>query len=217
MATGGKKPHVVVIGGAGGALVAKELGSAPVDVTLIDAKAYFELTPAIPRVIGQRSEDDVRCEFKSFTRRYTDFLPDNAKFICDYCTCVNTTSIKLSSGQTIQFDFLVLALGTRYESPWKWTPQATKDSIQTVEDREEELVQTWKRIRAAKTCLVIGGGIVGVESAADIALSNPNLSVTLVQSNSELMPQNHSDLRHKVSLCCLVSPAFGYSWFLNPL
>ncbi|DBB03007.1 TPA: hypothetical protein ACH3X1_013455, partial [Trebouxia sp. C0004] len=72
-------------------------------------------------------------------------------------------------------------------------------------------------LEAAGTVLVIGGGAVGVELAAEIAETYPDKRVTLVQANKELVPGYSARLSRKI-LSVLkglhVEASLHYNWKL---
>ncbi|KAH9070615.1 hypothetical protein Ae201684P_002972 [Aphanomyces euteiches] len=69
----------------------------------------------------------------------------------------------------LPFDYLVLATGSSYTSP-----------IKALED-------TANNIRAASSVLVVGGGPVGVEVAAEIACAYSSKRVTILEGNPRLV------------------------------
>ncbi|KAG9402220.1 Apoptosis-inducing factor 2 [Aphanomyces cochlioides] len=82
----------------------------------------------------------------------------------------------------IPFDYLVLATGSSYASPIKVAnDQYTCSSV------EKALVDTANSIRAASSVLVVGGGPVGVEIAAEIAYAYPSKRVTILEGNTRLV------------------------------
>lgn len=92
--------------------------------------------------------------------------------------------IRLSeSGQTQeqQYDFFIAATGLR--RVWPVVPQSLT--------KEKYLAETADHIECVTTAshgtVVIGGGAVGVEMAAEAKLCHPHTSVTLVHSRSKLL------------------------------
>ncbi|CAK4706376.1 unnamed protein product [Aphanomyces euteiches] len=82
----------------------------------------------------------------------------------------------------LPFDYLVLATGSSYASPIKVAnDQYTRSSV------EKALVDTANSIRAASSVLVVGGGPVGVEIAAEIAYAYPSKRVTILEGNTRLI------------------------------
>jgi NADH dehydrogenase FAD-containing subunit len=88
-----------------------------------------------------------------------------------------------ASGESVsqKYDYLVAATGLR--RPWPVVPQSLT--------REAYLKETKANIDACKSAahgvVVIGGGAVGVEMAAELKLVQPNTHVTLIHSRSQLL------------------------------
>eukprot|EP00050_Salpingoeca_kvevrii_P001765 m.178640 g.178640 ORF g.178640 m.178640 type:complete len:394 (+) comp10450_c0_seq7:20-1201(+) len=202
------KTRVVILGGAGGAAAAKKLSRLDnLAVTLVDAKAHFELTLATPRILGQLTEEAVRAEFRRYTLPYAEIAP-NATIVVDTVAAIGDKTVTLASGNRLDFDVLLVALGSLYASPWKWPVAAGGASSSqdggskppaSLEEREEELLRYWRQVRAAKSIFVLGGGTVGVEVAADLALANPQTHITLAHSSAELLPRCPSSMRRKAA------------------
>ncbi|CAK4257372.1 unnamed protein product [Aphanomyces euteiches] len=77
----------------------------------------------------------------------------------------------------LPFDYLVLATGSSYTSPIK----VANDHV------EKALEDTANNIRAASSVLVVGGGPVGVEVAAEIACAYSSKRVTILEGNPRLV------------------------------
>ncbi|KAK0669186.1 hypothetical protein QBC41DRAFT_392188 [Cercophora samala] len=82
---------------------------------------------------------------------------------------------------TLSYDFLVAAAGLR--RVWPVVPQSLR--------RKQFLFEAGDHIRAATTArhgvVVVGGGAVGIEMAAELKLVQPQLKVTLVHSRDKLL------------------------------
>ncbi|KAG9403665.1 Apoptosis-inducing factor 2 [Aphanomyces cochlioides] len=82
----------------------------------------------------------------------------------------------------VPFDYLVLATGSSYVSPIKVpNDQYTRETV------EKAITDTANHIRAASSVLIIGGGPVGVEAAAEIAHTYPSKRVTILEANRQLL------------------------------
>ena len=82
--------------------------------------------------------------------------------------------------EKLDFEFLVIALGSLFEHPFQ----------PTVYDRAEQVAlnqETLNKTKEAKRVLVIGGGAVGVEVAGELATDCPDKHVTLVTSAERLL------------------------------
>ncbi len=85
-----------------------------------------------------------------------------------------------STPTTVQFAYLILALGSTYTHPF----HATQATALLQSDRlQSELSQ----LEQARQVLIIGGGSVGVELAGEIASTYPDKQITLVTSPYRLL------------------------------
>ncbi|GAD96760.1 mercuric reductase, putative [Paecilomyces variotii No. 5] len=89
-------------------------------------------------------------------------------------------SIQLSSGENIEYAYLILATGAEAGAPSRLGKESKKDAIQVFKTEQE-------RLKAAKDVVVIGGGAAGVEIAGDAKAAYPEKNVTLVHSRSALL------------------------------
>ncbi|CZR68822.1 related to pyridine nucleotide-disulphide oxidoreductase AMID-like [Phialocephala subalpina] len=97
------------------------------------------------------------------------------------------------SGETTEesYDYLIVSTGLRRD--WPTVPQSLR--------RKEYLAEATAHIRAARSareCVVIGGGAVGIEMAAELKLVEPSLDVKLIHSrdrflSSEPLPDEFKD------------------------
>ncbi|KAI9164308.1 hypothetical protein H9P43_008137 [Blastocladiella emersonii ATCC 22665] len=153
-----QKRVVIIGGGFCGSLLARILD--PMDrfqVCLIDTKPYFEYTAAIVRVIPDPTADVVTFPHASYIR--------HGQLVLGYVDAVARDHVVLQgAGDTtrIPFDYCVLATGSAYASSIK---AANISSTY----RARKLKYDYTKLAKARTVLVIGGGSVGVEIAAEIA------------------------------------------------
>mmetsp|Transcript_118559 Transcript_118559/g.369301 ORF Transcript_118559/g.369301 Transcript_118559/m.369301 type:complete len:311 (-) Transcript_118559:50-982(-) len=92
-------------------------------------------------------------------------------------------SVPGHDARRVDFDYLILATGADYRRPI--TPTAAEP---TLASRGATWEREAARVRAARSVLVLGGGAVGTELAAEIACYFPEKRVTLVNGNSHLVP-----------------------------
>jgi apoptosis-inducing factor 2 len=171
------KKIVIVGGGFTGTFVAKELEE-DFDVTLIDAKDYFEFTPSVLKVI-------VHPQFiKKVQVRHKHYL-HKGKCVMDKVVKFDEKCVKLEKGKDIEYDYLVLAVGSSYNSKIK------QDNV-ILASRADTLKETHKKLVKAQDIVVIGGGLVGVELAAEIIEKYPNKKVTILHSRENLIQRNSS-------------------------
>jgi len=101
----------------------------------------------------------------------------------------------LEHGESIDFDVCVVATGATTQWPvlGRGPPQAYGAKDDTIEGRLQKLKEEGKRILDAGTVLIVGGGLVGVEVAGDVAgyakKAGKDIDVTLVHSGKHLCPE----------------------------
>jgi NADH dehydrogenase FAD-containing subunit len=170
------KKVVIVGGGFCGLRVARILESR-FAVTLIDTKPYFEYTPSVLKLMTGDPKR-YRKDFSAILKK-TTFLQGEAQF--------RNNSIVVGK-EKIPYDYAVLATGF---VPFMPLGKDISDATSG-----ESIMQARDRLHAAKTVLIIGGGYVGVELAAEIATSFPAKKVTLIHNHPLLLERN----AEKVSL-----------------
>ena len=171
--------HVVIVGGGfGGLNAARALGRAPVRVTLIDRRNFHLFQPLLYQVAtGGLSPADITAPIRALLRRQ-----GNAQVLLAEVESVEVADrrVRLSDGQVIEYDTLVLAAGAgpTYFGRDEWAERAP--ALKTVEDATEirgrtlfafeaaERVSNEDARRAWLTFVIIGGGPTGVELAGAI-------------------------------------------------
>ncbi len=168
-------PSVVVIGGGfAGALVARSLEK-DFSVTLIDNKDYFEFTPSILRTLVEPAH------VKKIQVLHSHYL-HRAHLVRDCVVDITDTKVVCAHEGEIAYDYAVIASGSSYHLPIK-----EPDVLLAVRGRDLRAYS--HRLDMAKSVLIVGGGLVGVELAAEIVTHYPNKDVTLVQSGKTLIPR----------------------------
>jgi NADH dehydrogenase FAD-containing subunit len=82
----------------------------------------------------------------------------------------------------LPFDYLIVATGSSYPSPMKVDEAAfSRNAI------EDAIRNTYEKIKSATRVLVVGGGPVGCEVAAEIAVAYPEKKVTLLEGSDKLV------------------------------
>ncbi|KAI7856029.1 hypothetical protein BDC45DRAFT_549318 [Circinella umbellata] len=181
---------VIVGGGFAGFTVASILDPMPLfHVTVIDTKDSFEYTPGIVRrIVNPEETSSMRVRHDAYVR--------NGKVIIGYARDIDhdATSIKVN-GETINFDYLVIATGSSYASQLKSYDVSVLYRATGLEEVNSELLN-------AKRVLIVGGGLVGCELASEIALRTfpgpyPRKHVTLVESHSMVISRSDTQQREK--------------------
>ena len=93
-------------------------------------------------------------------------------------------TVTLADGSDIAFDRLILALGSHpFVPPIPGAQQEGVATLRTAADAEKIL----RRTEETRSCVCIGGGILGLEIAG--ALAKRGVDVTVLESHSWLMPR----------------------------
>ncbi|KAI9256279.1 hypothetical protein BY458DRAFT_519562 [Sporodiniella umbellata] len=170
----------VVGGGFTGFTVASILDQMPrFYVTLIDTKDAFEYTPGIVRKI-------VHPDQSSSLRVRHDAYVKQGRVIIGYTEEISNEGKRLLvNGETVDFDYLVLATGSAYASQLKSADTSSLYRMSGLEDTYLELLK-------ARRVLIIGGGLVGCELASEISQhtfpgAHPKKWVTLVDSHTNVV------------------------------
>lgn len=175
-----KQKKVVVIGGGfAGSLIAKKIQE-NFETTLIDTKDYFEFTPSILRsIVDPHHLQTIQIDHKKAHTK--------TSFIKGKVTSFDTKHVYLGK-KKIPFDYLVIASGTYYSPP-------IKSSKVIMTSNAQALQNNYKTLCKAKKVAIVGGGLVGIELAAEIAktykkqIKDGKKEVTIYQSNCTLIPR----------------------------
>ncbi|WP_284745949.1 NAD(P)/FAD-dependent oxidoreductase [Amycolatopsis sp. RTGN1] len=166
---------MVIGGGYGGTLVAKELDAAA-NVILVDPREGFVNAAASLRALTR--PDWAPNAFFPFGT-----LLERGRVIRDRAVSVDPKGVTLASGQRVEADYLVLATGSGYSYPAKPNPEAN-DVAQQLDD----LRRTHKELSGAGRVLILGAGPVGLELAGEIKDVWPDKAVIIVDRADQLLP-----------------------------
>lgn len=166
-------PRLVVVGGGYAGVVAAKLAAKWTDatVTLVNASDRFvERVRLHQLVAGQKLRDLPLRELLDGT---------GVELVVDRVTAIDPKAKALHlalASQPMAYDFLVYATGS----------QADLDSVPGVAEHAyfvatfDQATRLRDRLVAAHSVTVVGGGLSGVETAAELAASRPHLKVRLV-------------------------------------
>jgi len=115
------------------------------------------------------------------TWSHEQHLKGQARVLVGTVQAVSKNSIQLSTGNSVPFDYLVLAPGN--------AATVGKPIHKTLAERRAFFRAEAERLSKANSVLIIGGGPVGVELATEIVTDMPGKKVTLVHAGSTLMDQ----------------------------
>lgn len=165
------KKLVIIGGGFTGAYCARKLEQ-DFEVTLIDTKDYYEFTPGILRAIVEPQH------LKKMQVLHTHYLYQT-RIIRRSVTNVANEKVFLNK-KVIPYNYLIIASGSTYHSP-------IKEKNIVIAARGKILHEYYEELCRANNVLIIGGGIVGVELAAEIATHYPEKNITIVHAHNEFM------------------------------
>lgn len=166
-------PHNILILGAGyaGVMAANQL-AADHNVTIVNARPHFvERIRLHQFVIGGHTAE----------RPLADVLSPKVRVVVGKATQIDAASrqVAMDDGETLPYDYLVYAVGSR----------AAKFSVIGAEFAYD--IAEWESAHALRDALndapasvtMIGGGLTGVETAAELAESKPGTRVSLITAN----------------------------------
>ncbi|KAM5511609.1 oxidoreductase [Fusarium oxysporum f. sp. phaseoli] len=185
---------VIVLGGSYvGLATTKALASvlpATHRILLVEPHSHFHHLFAFPRFAVLPSH-----EHKAFIPYTAIFSasknPESHAVIQARATAVLENRLLLDrewqNSREISFDYLVIATGTKRPLPFEMPSDDKQDAITYLQGYQ-------KRVAAARSIVVVGGGANGVQIAADIKELYPEKEVSLAHSRQQLMPGFHQDL-----------------------
>jgi len=174
-----KKQVVIIGGGFAGLNCAKALHHQAVEITVIDRKNHHLFQPLLYQVAtATLAPSNIAQPIRSILRDYP-----NIKVLLDDVVGFNldTQSVKLGSGSSISYDFLVVASGSTHSYFGHDNWEQFAPGLKTIEDAVEIRKQIFLAFEKAESQMhdqgkheplvfvVIGAGPTGVELAGAIA------------------------------------------------
>lgn len=179
--------RVAVIGGGyGGVTVAKGLDPLA-DVVLIEQKDQF-----VHHAAALRAAVDSVWE-QSIFMPYTNLL-SHGEVVRGTVSKVEGTTVHVFGREPIEADYVVLATGSSYPFPAKYSSYKSGVAKARLEQLHENLAR-------ARSAMVVGGGTVGIELTGELANAFPDLEITIVEKGDEILstPGYSPGLRAEIS------------------
>ena len=168
---------IILGGGFCGSLIAKNLDTKKnIEVVLIDKKEYFEYSPSLWKLLINKEN------YKKYTVPFTQFLR--------HTRLITTSTLRVTphfvetEAEKLTYDYLVISTGIEYPIYLENTTNVitVKSGVDVVKNNE--------KITEAKTIVVIGGGLIGTEVAAELVTKYPEKHILLVHPHNRLLERN---------------------------
>jgi NADH dehydrogenase FAD-containing subunit len=181
-------PRVVVLGGGyagvtAAKLIARHSGAV---VTLVNASDRFQERMRNHQLASGQRPREVPLD---------DLLKRTAiNLVVDRVTDIDlsTRRVRLSSGEFVEYDTLVYALGSH--ANLEAVPGAAEHATAIATADQARLVH--ERVRDASTIAVVGGGLTGIETVTELAETYPDRTVKLVTRTTPGAMLNQRGQRH---------------------
>ncbi len=168
---------IILGGGFCGSLIAKKLDKKRnVEVILIDKKDYFEYSPSIWKLLLKPADHG------KYIIPFTRFLKHT--HMIKTSTLHVTPDFIETENEKLTFDYLIISTGIDYPIflENKKNIFVVKEGIEVIRNSDE--------IAAAKTILIIGGGLIGTEIAGELIAASPKKNIILIHSHHRLLERN---------------------------
>jgi NADH dehydrogenase FAD-containing subunit len=182
-------PKQVLVIGAGAAGLSTMVGLRALNkdcaITLVEPKAYGEIPWGA-----------YRAPFEEWVRKGGIFplaafcAKNKVTHKQTLVQSLSKTAAVLASGETIEFDVCVLAIGATL----KWKGFSRGPLPLSVDERLTAAKSAGDELLAAASVLIVGGGLIGTELTGDLAAyaaaaKNTTIQITLVHSGEHLCPE----------------------------
>ncbi|KAF4661948.1 hypothetical protein FOL47_006478 [Perkinsus chesapeaki] len=196
-----KRRALVIGGGFSGMFAANELKSR-FEVTLVDAKEYFEYTPGILRAYVKPGHyDALSFTYQSILERTMGikFLWGEVKELDGEKQIAHIKPMFSDHTEEVAFDYCVIAAGCTFGlfSKWGeslWAPTVNEGAIaesewkhideRFIEGRRRHIFEEHEKLAALNkkkaNVLVVGAGFIGVEWVTELQHYFPNLKLTIM-------------------------------------
>jgi NADH dehydrogenase FAD-containing subunit len=181
---------IVIVGGSyGGVLVAtdldKNLKLNEANIILISPNdQFFNSVSSVRAVVDPGFASG---QFLPFTKMFNN---PNSKFVQGTVKKVAESKVLLQDDTEIEFDYLVFCTGAKYGLPFNLNGNS-KSEAGSVFSQLSDAVQNAKKI------VLVGGGPVGIETAAEIKFKYADKDITVVHSRPTILANDISDASKK--------------------
>jgi len=224
-----KKKILILGGGFGGIYVLKDLqkklNTKNVSITIISENNYFLFTPMLPEVAsGMLNPRGITTPIRHFCK-HAKFYQATI-FSVDLTQKLVTITRKFDGkNHSLEYDYLVLAIGSTNDFHGNKAIEANSFTIKTVEDAIELRNQTLRMMELAAqtgsmglqqkflTFTVVGAGFAGVEIIGELnhfirksvkqaypTIVDSNINMILVSSKNEILPELDKKLGNSARL-----------------
>lgn len=154
---------VVLGGGYAGTLAANRLRTrADVDITLVNPRPEFVERIRLHQFVARTG---------TATLDYGTLLGEGVHLVVDTATRIDTAgrTVRLASGRTLDYDYLVYAVGSTSATPAA-VPGAAELALSVAEfESARRLRARLEEVPRDAPVTVVGGGLTGIETAAELA------------------------------------------------
>ena len=185
----GPRRRVVIVGAAFGGLACARMLRRDFDVTIVDQHDYFEYTPGIlrnfvaPEHILALTASLRAVVGVTFEHGRVDHIGTSSVRVWP-ALGTPASAPERAVSKSLPFDYCVVACGSSYPAGIKAGARSP-----TLEQRILFWRNQARQIAGAGTIVIVGGGPVGVELAAEIVLHKPSTKIILVHGGTTLLPQ----------------------------
>src|SRR5918998_3089067 len=162
---------VVVIGGGYAGVMAANRLARRASVTMVNPRGAFVERIRLHQLVA--GNDDAIAD-------YSSVLAADVRVVVDAATRIDAAArtVELTSGEQLRYDYLVYAVGSRGTVP-NAVPGAAEFAYPLSElEQAQRLSNRLADVPTSAPMVVVGGGLTGIETAAELAETGP--PVTLV-------------------------------------
>ena len=152
-------------------------------VTMISPSDRFWWKIGAPRVIVNPAKFPVERALLPIADGFKSYSHEQYEFIKAYVESIDPTTktLRLSSGNSVQYDSLVISSGTSFLSPIWSIAHGTEPLTEALKDIHARLPE-------AKSILVAGAGAAGVETTGELAETyGGKKEITLLSGSTQLL------------------------------